>query len=45
MSIVERLRMRPEDAVENLTDVIADRFAEVTVLFADHASRAPIPSS
>ncbi|MDD5303584.1 MAG: adenylate/guanylate cyclase domain-containing protein [Elusimicrobia bacterium] len=34
-SIVERLRMRPEDAVENLPDIIADRFAEVTVLFAD----------
>lgn len=34
-SIVERLKVRPEDAAENFTDIIADRFSEVSVLFAD----------
>lgn len=34
-SIAERLKERPEVATDNFTEVIADRFAEVTVLFAD----------
>lgn len=34
-SIVERLKVRPEAVAENFTEMIADRFSEVTVLFAD----------
>jgi class 3 adenylate cyclase len=34
-SIAERLKGRPEVAAENFTEVIADRYAQVTVLFAD----------
>lgn len=34
-SIAERLKSRTEVAVDNLTNVIADNFPEVTVLFAD----------
>lgn len=34
-SIVERLKVRPEAVAESFTELIADRFAEVTVLFAD----------
>jgi len=33
--IAERLKGRPEVTADNFTDVIADSFAEVTVLFAD----------
>jgi len=34
-SITERLKGRPEVTADDFTDVIADNFAEVTVLFAD----------
>jgi class 3 adenylate cyclase len=34
-SIAERLKGRPEVLAENFTEVIADSFAQVTVLFAD----------
>src|ERR1700681_1918376 len=34
-SIAERLKGRPEVTANNFTEVIADSFAEVTVLFAD----------
>lgn len=34
-AIVERLKGRPEVAVDRFTEVIADSYAEVTVLFAD----------
>lgn len=34
-SIVERLKVRPEAVADSFTELIADRFAEVTVLFAD----------
>jgi adenylate cyclase len=34
-SIAERLKGRPEVTVDNFTEVIADSYAEVTVLFAD----------
>ncbi len=34
-SIAERLKGRPEVIAENFSEVIADSFAEVTVLFAD----------
>ena len=34
-SIAERLKGRPEVVVDGFTEVIADSFAEVTVLFAD----------
>jgi len=33
--IVERLKLRPEFTVDKFTEIIADRFPEVTVLFAD----------
>jgi len=34
-SIVERLKVRPEVMAESFTELIADRFPEATVLFAD----------
>jgi class 3 adenylate cyclase len=34
-SIAERLKGRPEVLIDNFTEIIADRFEEVTVLFAD----------
>ena len=34
-SIAERLKGRPEVTADSFTEIIADRFAEVTVLFAD----------
>jgi adenylate cyclase len=34
-TIIERLKVRPEAMAESFTELIADRFSEVTVLFAD----------
>ena len=34
-SIAKRLKRRPESETEDFTERIADRFSEVTVLFAD----------